>query len=201
MQERNRASPTMFKKFNADSSVNSKGIMKSSKARKLLAAVGELYPKLGEEGILVSLFPKKTPLVVAACADKIQLVLRTDKENDIENEPLFFQQRGMPWVPTIRFLHRYPGIMKKVTVDKGAIRFVMRGANIMCVGITSPGGDLPDGLEKGDPVSIHAEGKDLPFAVGIMVMSSEEIREVNEGYAVSHIHVIEDGLWNATSIE
>ena len=191
----------MFKKFNPESSVSSKGILKSSKARKLLAAISEQYPKLGDEEVLEGLFPKKTPLVLATCADKIQLVLRTDKENGIENEPLFFQQRGTPWIPTLRFLHRYPGIMKKVTVDKGAIRFVMRGANIMCVGITSPGGDLPDDLEKGDPVSIHAEGKHLPFAVGVMLLSSEEVRTATEGHAVGSIHVLEDGLWKATSIE
>ena len=29
-------------------------------------------------------------------------------------------------------------------VDKGAIRFVLSGANIMCPGLTSPGGQMTD---------------------------------------------------------
>lgn len=46
-----------------------------------------------------------------------------------------------------------PEFMKRVQVDKGAIKFVMSGANIMCPGLTSPGGYLPnENLEKGEPV-------------------------------------------------
>ena len=51
--------------------------------------------------------------------------------------------------------HKYyiaPDMMKSVQVDKGAIKFVLSGANIMCRGLTSPGGKLPEGLEKGEPV-------------------------------------------------
>lgn len=78
-----------------------------------------------------------------------------------------------------------PDMMKSVQVDKGAIKFVLGGANIMCRGITSPGGRLPDGLEKGEPVvgteqncarqAIFAEGKENPLAVGEMAMSSAEM--------------------------
>lgn len=45
-----------------------------------------------------------------------------------------------------------PDMMKSVQVDKGAIKFVLSGANIMCRGLTSPGGKLPEGLAKGEPV-------------------------------------------------
>ena len=45
-----------------------------------------------------------------------------------------------------------PDMMKSVQVDKGAIKFVLSGANIMCRGLTSPGGRLPEGLAKGEPV-------------------------------------------------
>lgn len=42
--------------------------------------------------------------------------------------------------------------MKQVRADKGAIPFVLSGANVMCPGLTSAGGDLPEGLEAGTPV-------------------------------------------------
>lgn len=45
-----------------------------------------------------------------------------------------------------------PNIMKKLQVDRGAIKFVLAGANIMCPGLTSPGGALDDGVEAEAPV-------------------------------------------------
>lgn len=43
-------------------------------------------------------------------------------------------------------------MMKTVRVDKGAIKFVLGGANIMCPGLTSAGGDISEELELGCPV-------------------------------------------------
>lgn len=45
-----------------------------------------------------------------------------------------------------------PNIMKKLQVDRGAIKFVLAGANIMCPGLTSPGGELDDEVEAETPV-------------------------------------------------
>lgn len=42
--------------------------------------------------------------------------------------------------------------MNKLQVDRGAIRFVLAGANIMCPGLTSPGGALDDKVEAESPV-------------------------------------------------
>ena len=45
-----------------------------------------------------------------------------------------------------------PNIMKKLQVDRGAIRFVLAGANIMCPGLTSPGGVLDEEVGAECPV-------------------------------------------------
>lgn len=45
-----------------------------------------------------------------------------------------------------------PNIMRKLQVDRGAIKFVLAGANIMCPGLTSPGGALDDEVEAETPV-------------------------------------------------
>lgn len=45
-----------------------------------------------------------------------------------------------------------PGIMKKFRVDRGAIKFVLAGANIMCPGLTSAGGALDDEVAADAPV-------------------------------------------------
>lgn len=98
--------------------------------------------------------------------DQIQLVAQDDEIK------LFNSWQG-PYMPTLRIVHkcttaRYsplavslylwliilsdPNMMKTVQVDKGAIKFVLSGANVMCPGLTSKGGKLPDGLKKGDIV-------------------------------------------------
>lgn len=40
-----------------------------------------------------------------------------------------------------------PEFMPRVQVDRGAIKYVLSGANIMIPGLTSAGGYLPDELE------------------------------------------------------
>ena len=47
-----------------------------------------------------------------------------------------------------------PFILTPQQVDKGAIRFVLSGANIMCPGLTSPGAILTDAEEEAVVVSL-----------------------------------------------
>lgn len=49
-------------------------------------------------------------------------------------------------------MHTDPTIMKKFKVDRGAIKFVLAGANIMCPGLTSKGGDLDEDVDAERPV-------------------------------------------------
>jgi PUA domain protein len=69
-----------------------------------------------------------------------------------------------------------------VQVDRGAIKFVLKGADIMCPGLTSPGGRLDTDLPKDTIVAIFAEGKEHPLAIGKLVMSTDEM------YIFLHIH-------------
>ena len=81
----------------------------------------------------------------------------------MNKEPIFYSYHDGPYLPSLKVLLRgelrmrraqgvAPDMMKSVQVDKGAIKFVLSGANIMCRGLTSPGGRLPEGLAKGEPV-------------------------------------------------
>uniref|UniRef100_A0A2P2JYN7 Pseudouridine synthase and archaeosine transglycosylase domain-containing family protein n=1 Tax=Rhizophora mucronata TaxID=61149 RepID=A0A2P2JYN7_RHIMU len=88
-----------------------------------------------------------------------------------------------------------PNIMKKLQVDRGAIKFVLSGANIMCPGLTSPGGALDDEVEAESPVAIMAEGKQHALAIGLTKMSAKDIRTINKGIGVDNMHYLNDGLW------
>ena len=68
-----------------------------------------------------------------------------------------------------------PDMMVKVQVDKGAIRFVLSGANIMCPGLTSKGGRLDVPAPENTPVAVYAEGKEHAVGVGITKLSTEDM--------------------------
>lgn len=68
-----------------------------------------------------------------------------------------------------------PFMLPRMQVDKGAIRFVLSGANIMCPGLTSPGAKMTR-LEPDKVVAVMAEGKEHAVAVGMTKMSTDEMQ-------------------------
>ncbi|TFJ84405.1 hypothetical protein NSK_004390 [Nannochloropsis salina CCMP1776] len=139
------------------------------------------------------IFPKKANVVVVKCPGHVQVVV-------LNKEPLFFSLRDGHYFPTLRLLHHYPGFMREVQVDKGAIRFILGGAHIMCPGLTSKGGDMEEDLPAEQPVAIRAEGKEMVLALGLTKMSAAEIRGQNKGIAIELVHFLNDGLWRTEPI-
>lgn len=90
-------------------------------------------------------------------------------------DQLFFRHREGAWMPTLRLFHKFPFFLPMLQVDKGAIRFVLSGANIMCPGLTSPGAIIPAPLEKGTIVAIMAEGKQTALSIGITTLSTDDM--------------------------
>ncbi|KAE8675412.1 Malignant T-cell-amplified sequence 1 [Hibiscus syriacus] len=156
----------MFKNFHLN--VSSQNQVKASVQRKIRQSIAEEFP--GLEPVLDDLLPKKVPLIVVKCQNHLNLVL-------VNSVPLFFNIRDGPYMPTLRLLHQYPNIMKKFQVDRGAIKFVLAGANIMCPGLTSPG------------------GKQHALAIGFTKMSAKDIKAINKGIGVDNMHYLNDGLW------
>lgn len=140
------------------------------------------------------LFPKKNAEIrVGKLENKTTVVL-------VENEPLFFQVvKDGPYYPTLKVLHRFPNIMKRLRTDKGAIKFVLKGSNIMCPGLTSSGATMHDEADEDEPVAIFAEGKEHALGVGTLLMSTEAIRAENKGIGVELCHHLGDGLWDYLS--
>ncbi|KAK9735479.1 hypothetical protein RND81_04G208200 [Saponaria officinalis] len=181
----------MFKKFTYED-VSSHNQVKASVQRKIRQSIAEEYP--GLEPVLEDLLPKKVPLIVVKCQNHLNLVV-------VNNVPLFFNIRDGPYMPTLRLLHQYPNIMKKFQVDRGAIKFVFSGANIMCPGLTSPGGVLDEEVDAERPVAIMAEGKQHALAIGFTKMSAKNIKTVNKGIGVDTLHYLNDGLWKMERLE
>lgn len=86
-------------------------------------------------------------------------------------------------------------------MDKGAIKYVLSGANIMCPGLTSAGAKLTPDISAGRPVAIMAEGKQHALGIGLMKLSSADIKNVNKGIGVDNVHYITDGLYKVTTLQ
>ncbi|CAI6008815.1 unnamed protein product [Closterium sp. NIES-65] len=138
--------------------------------------------------------PPPSPSICTCSPNHVSIVV-------MNNVPLFFNVRDGPFMPTLRLLHQYPDMMRKMQVDRGAIKFVMSGANIMCPGLTSPGGKMDDGIPTDSPVAIFAEGKENALAIGYTKMSSDDIRKINKGIGVDLMHYLNDGLWKMKTID
>ena len=178
----------MFKAFER-SEVSTSTQVKASVQRGIKAKVAEANPNISSED-LDALLPKKPPLVQYKVGPHMMLYCKKGEAEEGQtpsDEPVFFQHRDGPILPTLRSIHKYPTLdFTSVTVDEGAIPFILGGANIMCPGLTKEGHSImpPDGeeqdaqgfdlpgLSKGDGVVIKAEGKKHAIAIGVMKMSS-----------------------------
>lgn len=180
----------MFKKFSPEETISSTSQVKNSVQRSIIAQIVEQYPLLEEA--IESILPKKE-LLIAKCPENVQLIV-------VKDEIVFYNQKDGPFYPSLRLVHKYPAMINRMQVDKGAIRFVLAGANIMCPGFTSPGGDMPVSVGVDQPVAIYAEGKEHAMAIGLTKMSTDDIKSVNKGIAVDNIHYLMDGLWQNPTV-
>eukprot|EP01132_Coremiostelium_polycephalum_P002258 gene2258-2781_t len=182
----------MFKKLSLKGSASANNQIKSSLQRNIRNSILTQYPALNE--IQEEVFPKKVPIVLAKCQNNINLIL-------VNNEVIFFNEREGPYYPTIRFLHKYPNILPHLQVDRGAIKFVLQGANIMCRGLTSPGARMETDVPANSIVAIMAEGKQHAAAVGLTKMSTQDIRTINSDIGVINIHYLNDSLYCSPNLE
>eukprot|EP00591_Stephanopyxis_turris_P002629 CAMPEP_0195521166 /NCGR_PEP_ID=MMETSP0794_2-20130614/18141_1 /TAXON_ID=515487 /ORGANISM="Stephanopyxis turris, Strain CCMP 815" /LENGTH=185 /DNA_ID=CAMNT_0040650667 /DNA_START=44 /DNA_END=601 /DNA_ORIENTATION=+ len=184
----------MFKRFEAaDCSTSTQ--VKASVQRAIKSQIAASHPALDPETLDV-IIPKKPPLTQYKAPGHLTVFCISDT-----GAPIFFQHRDGPILPTLRFVHMYPDLgWTTVTVDKGAIPFVLGGANIMCPGLTNPGSEMKVDLEKGQGVIVMAEGKEHAICVGTMKMSTEAVRTKNKGVGLDSAHFLGDGLFLTTQI-
>ncbi|MBP1908800.1 RNA-binding protein [Methanolobus bombayensis] len=108
----------------------------------------------------------------------------------VDGEPLLFQINGF-YFPTVKGALKLDLKKNVVTVDSGAVRFVVNGADIMCPGIVA----ADDNIMEDDPVIIIEEAHGKPLAVGTALMPGSEMKG-NKGKGVKSIHYVGDKLWN-----
>ena len=100
-----------------------------------------------------------------------------------QKEKLFFTLKGLEvFKPKEHF----------VIVDMGAVKFVTNGADVMAPGVV----DADKNILENDQVWICDERNHKPLAVGIALMSGEQMINGKNGKAILMVHFVGDKLWN-----
>ncbi|OAF68135.1 Translation machinery-associated protein 20 [Intoshia linei] len=119
----------MFKKFDCKESVSGVSQIKSSVQREIRNKILIDYSNADEH--FDDIIPKKN-LKLIKCHHHIELIA-------FSGEVIFFRDSQQHFIPSLKTIHKYPYILPKMQADDGAIDFILRGANIMCPGLTSKG--------------------------------------------------------------
>ncbi len=109
----------------------------------------------------------------------------------VDGKPLLFEIEGQLF-PTVRGALEMELNKRTVTVDKGAIRFVSNGADIMAPGIV----EADPEIKEGDLVIIVEESHRKPLAIGKALMNGPQMVEADSGKAIKSITHVGDKLWN-----
>ncbi len=108
----------------------------------------------------------------------------------VDRQPLLM--RYMTWVfPSLKGALVHPFPQRRVTVDQGAIPFLVNGADVMRPGIHS----LTDDVKEGAPVLIVEEVHNKPIAVAIARFDADQMRVETKGKMCKTVHFVGDQLW------
>ncbi len=137
-----------------------------------------------ELGNYENIIPKKAKVEYIKIDDLPDIYL-------IDGEPLLMQT-DEKIIPTLKSVQNIENNEKNVTVDMGAINFVIKGADIMSPGIV----DADKTISVGDTVIIVDETHKKPLAIGTSLITGEEMIENNKGKAIKNLHYVGDPIWN-----
>lgn len=107
----------------------------------------------------------------------------------IDNNPLFIKI-GEQYLPT---LNASPLDLPSVYIDKGAIPFVIKGADLMRPGIVSF-----DKFNKDDVVVMKDAEHKKTLALGVALFDSEELKKQEKGKSIKTYTYIGDKYWELT---
>lgn len=120
-------------------------------------------------------------------------IIETDMDDIIliDGNPMIMMIDGEPF-PTLKGALTLDIKSKYVVVDMGAVKFVVKGADIMSPGIT----DADPNIKEGDLVIIIEETHGKPLAIGRSIISGPEMVVNSTGKAVKNIHHVGDEIWD-----
>jgi PUA domain protein len=95
---------------------------------------------------------------------------------------------------TLYGIKKYMPEKKYVTVDKGAVSFIINGADVMTPGII----DVDESIRKGEMTWVRNE-ENTPLAVGIALLDKQDMVKKRKGKAIKNMHHIGDLIWTLST--
>ena len=159
--------------------IKQRHFIKSSEIKILKDEILKQYDQKFSE----SLFPKKA---------RVELIL-TDLGDSLYaiNKVLALWKSNDGYLPVLTLLLNKRVEMKKIVVDKGAIKFITNGASVMIQGVTQ----IDPSIKKGNIVVIVDENHDRALAIGKAMFDAKEMENKNSGKVVKNLHTIQDNVW------
>lgn len=119
-------------------------------------------------------------------------IITTDEFKVIfaDGKQMFIEYGGQLF-PTVRGALVLLPPKRMVTVDMGAVKFVVNGADVMSPGIVA----ADFSIQKDDLVVIVDETHKKPLAIGRALMSGDEMAAAGSGKAVKSLSYVGDALW------
>lgn len=95
-------------------------------------------------------------------------------------------------IPTLHLVHRLGALVPKlyVVVDQGAVKHILNGADVMRPGITEF-----TQFKRSDVVFV-LDPKRRAIAVGMALVDSNELPNMQRGKVVKNLHYLGDEVWN-----
>ncbi|MBY9015320.1 MAG: DUF1947 domain-containing protein [Candidatus Lokiarchaeota archaeon] len=136
-----------------------------------------------DEKFVAQIFPRKARIEV----------IQTDSGDTLYavNNVLKLWKSKDGYIPVLTLLLNKQVEMKKIVVDKGAIRFVTNAADVMRPGITK----IDASIKKDDVVVIVDENHDRALAIGKAMLNATQMQEAKAGKVVKNLHTIQDDVW------
>ncbi len=106
-----------------------------------------------------------------------------------DNIPMLFEYKNH-YCPTVLFLLQNTPEKFFVTVDMGAVKHVLNGADIFAAGIV----DADPEIKENDCVYVRDEKYSKPLAVGIALLNGEDMINARRGKAIKNIHYYGDEI-------
>ncbi len=110
------------------------------------------------------------------------------------NDSIDFMMHNNKVVFTLQGLMKYQPTSNFVVIDMGAVGFVTKGADVMAPGSI----DADPLIQMDDLVWICDERHRKPLAVGVALMTGQEMKTKKPGKAVKTLHYVGDRLWMLT---
>jgi PUA domain protein len=98
------------------------------------------------------------------------------------------EDRFVPFLGSPKVLEMFPS----ATVDEGAIRFLLNGADVMRPGIRK----FDDWGSPGAIVVVKEERKGRAIAIGLSAVSGSEASSMTKGSCLKNLHHVGDRYWN-----